>query len=1091
MKPKLESSFPLLPFGKAFLPPKLGVRKQNSHETITIAQGGAWQGPRAAATSQSVQGSAASWQWLLRELGFKSLESLVNAAVPKNIRLNRELNLPEAKSESEALAELRAISRKNRVARSFIGAGYYDCVTPAVIQRNILENPGWYTAYTPYQAEIAQGRLEALLNFQQMIMDLTALDIANASLLDEATAAAEAMSLCHAVAGVSEPGYNKTFFVADNCHPQTIAVVQTRAKPRGIEVVVGDFRKFDFNVARVCNSRSNEQSKLQTCSTFGALVQYPATDGAIHDYSEFIKQAHNAGALVVVAADILALTLLKPPGEFGADVAIGSTQRFGAPLGFGGPHAAYFATRDRYKRHMPGRLVGVSHDGEGRTAYRLALQTREQHIRRDKATSNICTAAVLPALIASMYAACHGPRGLRAIAERVHRLTSQLADGLRALGCTITHENFFDTISVEVESSTTLIEHAQKAGCNLRALGPQAVGISFDETTTSGDIELSMSIFRGTTVRDPADRGSTGRQPVGQPGVSPGDSAGTMPAGSPDKMSVPRSLLRTSQFLSHPVFNTHHTETEMLRYIKKLESRDLSLTTSMIPLGSCTMKSTPAAAMFPILWPEISKLHPFAPAEQTTGYLEICKQLEEWLAEITGFAAVSLQPNAGSQGEFAGLLAIREYHVSRNEAHRNVCLIPTSAHGTNPASAVMVGFKVVSVACSKDGNIDLADLRVKADEHARDLAALMVTYPSTHGVFESTIRKICDIVHAHGGQVYLDGANMNAQVGLCRPGDYGADVCHLNLHKTFGNPHGGGGAGVGPIAVAKHLIEFRPAHSSIRNPEEVHSPGRAICNRVGPVSAAPYGSASILTVTWMYIRMMGAKGLKRASESAILNANYIAKRLDPYFPVLFKGKDGLVAHESIVDLRQWKSAGIEVEDVAKRLMDYGFHSPTVSFPVAGTMMIEPTESEPKHELDRFCEAMISIHAEMEAIASGKQDRQNNLLKNAPHTAQQIASDRWDRPYSREQAVFPASWTREYKFWPSVARIDNVYGDRNLFCACPPKDDEIRDLPRTISDSRLTNKPNGTRLISLSGEGRSLLTMIRSFGWKTSARSKKR
>ncbi len=1012
MKPKLESSFPLLPFGKGFLPLKLD--QQNSRETNTIAQGGAWQRPRAAATSQSVRGSGASLQWLLRELGFKSLDSLVNAAVPKNIRLNRELNLPEAKSESEALAELCAISRKNSVARSFIGAGYYDCVTPAVIQRNILENPGWYTPYTPYQAEIAQGRLEALLNFQQMIMDLTALDIANASLLDEATAAAEAMSLCHAVAGVGDPGYKKTFFVADTCHPQTIAVVQTRAKPRDIAIKIGDYSRFKFDE-----------------TVFGALVQYPATDGAICDYIEFIRQAHNAGALVVVAADILALTLLKPPGEFGADVAVGSTQRFGAPLGFGGPHAAYFATRDRYKRHMPGRLVGVSHDAEGRTAYRLALQTREQHIRRDKATSNICTAAVLPALIASMYAVYHGSRGLRAIAERVHRLTSQLADGLHALGCTITHENFFDTISVEVESSSTLIQHAQKVGCNLRALGPRAVGISLDETTTSGDIELLMSIFRGTTVRDLAD-----------------DDLGEPP------LRLPQFAVRTSQFLSHSVFNAHHTETEMLRYIKKLESRDLSLTTSMIPLGSCTMKSTPTAAMFPISWPEISKLHPFAPAEQTAGYMEICKQLEKWLAEITGFAAVSLQPNAGSQGEFAGLLAVREYHVSRNEAHRNVCLIPTSAHGTNPASAVMAGFKVVSVACSKDGNIDLADLRIKADEHASDLAALMVTYPSTHGVFETAIRKICDIVHAHGGQVYLDGANMNAQVGLCRPGDYGADVCHLNLHKTFGNPHGGGGAGVGPIAVAKHLVEFLPAHSSIR--QEVHPPGRAVCKRVGPISAAPYGSASILTITWMYIRMMGAVGLKRASKVAILNANYVAKRLNPYFPVLFRGKHGLVAHECIVDLRQWKRAGIEVEDVAKRLMDYGFHSPSVSFPVAGTMMIEPTESEPKQEIDRFCEAMISIHAEMQAIASGKQDRENNLLKNAPHTARQIASDSWNRPYSRDQAVFPASWTREYKFWPSVARIDNVYGDRNLFCACPPKDDEIRDLPRTINDSRLTN-----------------------------------
>ena len=945
---------------------------------------------------------------MLRELDFENLNGLIDAAVPKNIRLNRPLNLPQASSEREALAELRAISKKNKLARSFIGAGYYDCITPPVIQRNILESPGWYTAYTPYQAEIAQGRLEALLNFQQMIIDLTALDIANASLLDEATAAAEAMSLCHAVV----PN-RKTFFVADNCHPQTIAVVQTRAKPLGIEVKIGDYSRFKFDD-----------------TVFGALVQYPATDGAIYDYSDFVRQAHDAGALVVVAADILALTLLKPPGEFGADVAVGNSQRFGVPLGFGGPHAAYFATRDQFKRHMPGRLVGVSHDSEGRPAYRLALQTREQHIRRDKATSNICTAQVLLAAIASMYAVYHGPRGLRAIAERVHRLTSQLADGLRDLGCTITHDNFFDTVRVEVESSEVILEHAAKVGCNLRALGPRAVGISFDETSTPRDIEALMSIFRGTTVRD------FGDDHLGEPPIR-----------------IPQSAIRTSQFLTHPIFNTHDTETEMLRYLKKLESRDLSLTTSMIPLGSCTMKLNATAEMFPISWPEISRLHPFAPAEQAAGYMEICQQLEEWLAEITGFAAISLQPNAGSQGEFAGLLAIREYHGSRGEAHRNVCLIPTSAHGTNPASAAMAGFKVVSVACLKDGDIDLADLRAKVDQHARDLAALMVTYPSTHGVFEPTIREICDIVHAHGGQVYMDGANMNAQVGLCRPGDYGADVCHLNLHKTFCIPHGGGGPGVGPIGVAKHLAPYLPREFIVdtatgkivfgegnrgkRPPDGNGSNYRSSGGKVGNIAAAPYGSASILTITWMYIRMMGAQGLKRASEVAILSANYIAKRLDPYFPVLFKGKLGLVAHECIIDLRQWKNAGIEVEDAAKRLMDYGFHAPTISFPVAGTMMIEPTESEPKHELDRFCDAMIAIHAEIEAIASGKQDRQNNLLKNAPHTARQIASDKWDRPYSREQAAFPAPWTREHKFWPAVARIDNVYGDRNLFCSCPP------------------------------------------------------
>ena len=951
---------------------------------------------------------------MLRDVGFENLDGLIEAAIPKNIRLNRQLNLSEARSESEALAELRAISKKNKVLRSFIGAGYSDCITPPVIQRNILENPGWYTAYTPYQAELAQGRLEALLNFQTMIVDLTKLDVANASLLDEATAAAEAMALCHAVV----PN-RKMFFVADSCHPQTIEVVRTRAKPLGIDVKIDNFSQFKFGN-----------------TVFGALVQYPATDGAIYDYSQFVEQAHAAGALVVVAADILALTLLKPPGEFGADVAVGNTQRFGVPLGFGGPHAAYFATREEYKRHMPGRLVGVSHDAEGRPAYRLALQTREQHIRRDKATSNICTAQVLLAVIASMYAVYHGPRGLRAIAERVHRLTSQLAQGLRALGLTVMHENFFDTIRVEVESSSTIIEHAEKAGCNLRPFGPRAVGISFDETTTNRDIEVLMSIFRGTHVRDFAD------DDLGEPPIH-----------------IPQFAIRNSDFLTHRIFNRHDTETEMLRYLKKLESRDLSLTTSMIPLGSCTMKLNATAEMFPISWPEISRLHPFAPSDQTTGYTEICKQLEEWLAEISGFAAVSLQPNAGSQGEFAGLLAIREYHASRGEAHRNICLVPTSAHGTNPASAVMAGFKVLSVACLKDGDIDLADLRAKADEHARDLAALMVTYPSTHGVFEPTIREICEVVHAHGGQVYMDGANMNAQVGLCRPGDYGADVCHLNLHKTFCIPHGGGGPGVGPIGVAKHLAPFLP-RQFVLDPEtgrivfgegergkrpptgSIGSDYQHGGGKGGNVSAAPYGSASILTISWMYIRMMGPAGLTEATKIAILNANYIAKRLDPYFPVLFKGKHGLVAHECILDLRRWKDAGIEVEDVAKRLMDYGFHAPTISWPVAGTMMVEPTESEPKHELDRFCDALISIHAEIETIANGKTDRKDNLLKNAPHTARQIASEKWDRPYSREQAAFPAPWTCEHKFWPAVARIDNVYGDRNLFCSCPPLEESV-------------------------------------------------
>jgi glycine dehydrogenase len=928
---------------------------------------------------------------MLTEIGFENLDTLIDATVPNNIRLDRPLNLPHAASERDALAELRGLAKKNIVARSFVGAGYSDTITPPVIQRNILENPGWYTAYTPYQAEIAQGRLEALLNFQTMITDLTALDIANASLLDEATAAAEAMTLCHAIAT-----NRNTFFVANNCHPQTIEVVQTRAKPLGIEVVVGNFAQFTFDD-----------------TVFGALVQYPATDGAIFDYESFAKAAHDAGALLVIAADILALTLLKPPGEMGADVAVGNTQRFGVPLGFGGPHAAYFATRDAYKRHMPGRLVGVSHDTTGRPGYRLALQTREQHIRRDKATSNICTAQVLLAVIASMYAVYHGPRGLRAIAERVNLMARILALGLEKLGHPCLHNDFFDTICVHAYGDAfVLADAARKRGINLRPLEHGFLSASVDETTTLGDLRR---IFDAVTDAYPE--------------LKKADIDLDELATTANRQSAVGS--RKSEFLTHPVFNAHHTETEMLRYLRRLESRDLSLTTSMIPLGSCTMKLNATAEMFPISWPEFAKLHPFSPDEQTIGYREMCDQLGNWLAEITGFAAVSLQPNAGSQGEYAGLLAIRAYHAARGEANRKVCLIPTSAHGTNPASAVMAGFKVVPVACLKDGDIDLADLRAKAEMHKADLAALMVTYPSTHGVFETTIREICEIVHAHGGQVYMDGANMNAQVGLCRPGDMGADVCHLNLHKTFCIPHGGGGPGVGPIGVGAHLVKFLPALSAIRNSQP------EIQNGVGPVTAAPYGSASILTISWMYIRMMGGEGLTEATQIAILNANYIAKRLDRYFPVLFKGKRGLVAHECILDLRQWKSAGVEVEDVAKRLMDYGFHAPTVSFPVAGTMMVEPTESESKAEIDRFCDAMISIHAEIEAVASGRVDRQNNVLKNAPHTAQQVISDKWDRPYSREQAAYPAPWTREYKFWPAVARIDSVYGDRNLMCSCPP------------------------------------------------------
>ncbi|MGI8481756.1 MAG: aminomethyl-transferring glycine dehydrogenase [Chthoniobacterales bacterium] len=929
-----------------------------------------------------------STQAMLETVGFDSLDALIDATVPKNIRMDRPLDLSEGSTEREALEELRALSRRNKVARSFIGAGYSDCVTPPVVQRNILENPGWYTAYTPYQAEIAQGRLEALLNFQTMITDLTALDIANASMLDEATAAAEAMTLCAAAKGNALEG--SAFFVSVDCHPQTIEVVKTRAKPLGIRVIVGDYETFDFSD-----------------HVFGVLLQYPATFGTINDYSGFIERAHSAGALAIVAADILSLTVLRPPGEFGADVAIGNTQRFGVPLGFGGPHAAYFATRDAFKRHMPGRLVGVSHDAAGRPAYRLALQTREQHIRRDKATSNICTAQVLLAVIASMFAVYHGPRRLRAIAERVHGLASAFAEGLCRLGFEVEDRPFFDTVQVELgEKAGDVLDRAAKAGCNFRQAGNGTVCVAFDEATSHGDLAMLWKIFDDgeATVFDRADF----------------DGA---------EAAFPGWAARTSDYLTHPVFNTHHTETEMLRYLRRLESRDLSLTTSMIPLGSCTMKLNATAEMYPLSWPEFSKLHPFAPEEQSTGYREMCDQLEEWLAEITGFAAVALQPNAGSQGEYAGLLAIREYHAAQGQGQRNVCLIPQSAHGTNPASAVMAGFRVVPVACLKDGDIDLADLRVKADTHGRDLAALMVTYPSTHGVFETTIREICEIVHSHGGQVYMDGANMNAQVGLCRPGDIGADVCHLNLHKTFCIPHGGGGPGVGPIGVAPQLVPFLPAKAVI---SETNAK-----NPVGPVTAAPYGSASILTISWMYIRMMGGEGLTHATKIAILNANYIAKRLDGFFPVLFKGKRGLVAHECILDLRGFKSAGIEVEDVAKRLIDYGFHAPTVSWPVAGTMMVEPTESESKAELDRFCDAMIAIHAEIQAVASGAADRKNNPLKNAPHTAQQVVSGKWDRPYSREEAAYPAAWTREHKFWPAVARIDNVYGDRNLFCSCPP------------------------------------------------------
>jgi glycine dehydrogenase len=948
-------------------------------------------GPNASETSE-----------MLALMGFKNLDELVEAAVPKKIRLEKKLKLPAAKSEFEALADLRRLASENKVFRSFIGQGYYDCITPPVIQRNVLENPGWYTQYTPYQAEISQGRLEALLNFQTMVTDLTALDIANASLLDEATACAEAMMMSHRLKGAD--GRN-VFFVSENCHPQNIEVVRTRGTALGIEVVVGNHEDFTF------------RDKV-----FGALVQYPDTFGAIHDYSGFAEKVHAAGAMLTVATDLLALTLIKPPGEFGADIAVGSAQRFGVPLGYGGPHAAFFATRDEFKRQMPGRIVGVSKDSRGKPALRLALGTREQHIRREKATSNICTAQALLANMASLYACYHGPEGLKKIAERVNLLTQILAGILTTLGHKVSTQNIFDTLRVEPagKSAADVLKIAEAHRMNFRIIDEKTIGVSLDETTGKNDIEEIIQVINGDSVPvfNIANVVSGSASNIQHPTSS----------ASPFLKHSVFSHYRTSPFLQHAVFNRYHSETEMLRYIKRLESRDLSLTASMIPLGSCTMKLNAAAEMFPVSWPEFARIHPFAPPGQTTGYQKLFEQLETWLAEITGFAGISLQPNAGSQGEYTGLLVIRAYHESRGDMHRNVCLIPTSAHGTNPASAAMAGMKIVAVACDSNGNIDVADLKAKAEAHKGDLSCLMVTYPSTHGVFEETIREICDIIHANNGQVYMDGANMNAQVGLTSPGFIGADVCHLNLHKTFCIPHGGGGPGVGPIGVAKHLVQFLPGHSVI-SPELKTQNSKLT---IGAVSAAPWGSAGILPISWMYIAMMGADGLTEATKFAILNANYISKRLENYFPTLYRS-NGLVAHECILDLRGFRAT--TAEDVAKRLMDYGFHAPTLSFPVAGTLMVEPTESESKYELDRFCDAMISIHAEMTAVETGTADAKNNLLKNAPHTADQVASDNWNRPYSREQAAFPATDLHEYKFWPHVSRVDNVFGDRNPVCSC--------------------------------------------------------
>ncbi len=925
-------------------------------------------------------------QQMLEVLGFSHLDSLIDKTVPQSIRLKTKLQLPEAQSEYAALAKLKEIAAKNYICRSYIGMGYYDCITPPVIQRNILENPGWYTAYTPYQPEIAQGRLEALLNFQTMIIDLTGLEIANASLLDEATAAAEAMSMSYGVCKNKAMAY----FVSHDCHPQTINVLQTRAKPLGIKIVVGGHGTFDFAEP-----------------IFGAILQYPASDGAIYDYRAFIEKAHAQGALVTVAADPLSLTLLTPPGEFGADIAIGSTQRFGIPLGFGGPHAAYFATKEEYKRQVPGRIVGVSKDAHGRSALRLALQTREQHIRREKATSNICTAQVLLAVMASMYAVYHGSDGIRKIAETIHQLTVTLAEGLKRLGYSISSEHFFDTLRVELGTNSLpgILEGCQGRNINLRIFDTTSVGISLDETTTPEDLIDLWQIF---ALRD------------------------NLPFTREELISCSSSHLpfpRTSSYLTHPVFNRHHSETKLLRYLHQLETKDLSLTTSMIPLGSCTMKLNATAEMIPVTWEQFGKIHPFAPLWQTQGYQILFEQLEGWLAEITGFAAISLQPNAGSQGEYAGLLVIREYHESRGERQRNICLIPSSAHGTNPASAVMCGMKVIAVACDSQGNIDLNDLKTKAEKHQSELAALMVTYPSTHGVFEETIQEICALVHSYGGQVYMDGANMNAQVGICRPGDIGADVCHLNLHKTFCIPHGGGGPGMGPIGVAGHLVPFLPGHPVVSTTEQC---------QIGAVSAAPWGSASILVISWMYIAMMGADGLTEATKVAILNANYIAHRLSSYYPVLYKGKNDLVAHECILDLRSLKkSASIEVDDIAKRLIDYGFHAPTVSWPVAGTIMVEPTESESKEEIDRFCDALIGIRGEISAIEAGKMDVEDNILKNAPHTAQSLIAEDWNHSYTRTQAAYPAPWTRTHKFWPSVGRVDAGFGDRNFVCSCLP------------------------------------------------------
>ena len=928
--------------------------------------------------------SAGDQAHMLGVLGYDDLEALTDAVVPASIRWDKPLELAPARTEAEALAELRALADRNEVLTSLIGCGYANTITPPVILRNVLEDPAWYTAYTPYQPEISQGRLEALLNFQTMVADLTGMDLANASMLDEGTAAAEAMAMCHRL----NPKGGDTFLVDVDCHPQTIAVVRTRAEALGLRVEVGV-----------------PGDALVGEGTFGVLVQYPGSSGEIRDHAALIASAHDKGARIVVAADLLSLVLLREPGAIGADVVVGNSQRFGVPLGFGGPHAGFLATSEAHKRTLPGRLVGVSVDAAGRPAHRLALQTREQHIRRERATSNICTAQVPLANIAGLYATYHGPEGLRRIAERVHRLTTILAAGLRAGGVDVVTSAFFDTITASVPGrADDVLAAARQRGVNLRRVDGDAVGISLDETTTRVEVEAVWAAF----------------------GVDASVDALDLAVGS----AIPEALARTTEVLAHPVFHQHHSETEMLRYLRTLADRDLALDRSMIPLGSCTMKLNATAEMIPVTWPEFGAIHPFAPLDQAEGYLEMIHQLEAALVEITGYDAVSLQPNAGSQGEYAGLLAIRRYHEANAEARRDVCLIPESAHGTNAASAAMAGMRVVVVACDDHGNVDVEDLRTKAEAHAEDLAGIMITYPSTHGVFEAGVTEVCAIVHDHGGQVYVDGANLNALVGLAKPGRFGADVSHLNLHKTFTIPHGGGGPGVGPVAVRQHLAPFLPNHPAVAEAGPDTGPG--------PISAAPWGSASILPISWTYITIMGCEGLRRASQVAILSANYVARRLGEHYPILYTGQHDLVAHECILDLRPiTKATGVSVDDVAKRLIDYGFHAPTMSFPVAGTLMVEPTESEPLHELDRFCDAMIAIRAEIDRVAAGEWPAEDNPLHNAPHTAEDVLADGWDHPYPRELAAYPVEGLRQVKYWAPVSRIDGVHGDRNLLCSCPP------------------------------------------------------